>query len=164
MAALFAPQTRIYKLLELFPRADGVGIRRLGCAHRVGVEDIRHQLAQRLVDRERLIDACVLRVLPEIAEKLYTELRRRYALQFDVKQTIGKRYARMDEAGTPYCFISGAISLSTVAFSWTCFSSGPGCCGRSAACTADSEAQLASAPMMMWRKFIQVLCGVVKNA
>src|SRR5471032_1512926 len=70
--------------------------------------------------------------------------------------------------GTPYCCISGAISLSTVAFSWTCFSSGPGCCGKllragSAACTADSEAQLASAPMMMWRKFIQVLCGVVKK-
>jgi glycyl-tRNA synthetase len=24
--------------------------------------------------------------------------------EFDVKQTVGKRYARMDEAGTPYCF------------------------------------------------------------
>ena len=24
--------------------------------------------------------------------------------QYDVKQSIGKRYARMDEAGTPYCF------------------------------------------------------------
>ncbi len=25
-------------------------------------------------------------------------------MQLDVKQNIGKRYARMDEAGTPYCF------------------------------------------------------------
>jgi glycyl-tRNA synthetase len=25
-------------------------------------------------------------------------------VQFDVKQSIGKRYARMDEAGTPFCF------------------------------------------------------------
>ena len=42
--------------------------------------------------------------LPEIAEKLYKQVRPRYACQFDVKQSIGKRYARMDEVGTPYCF------------------------------------------------------------
>ena len=41
--------------------------------------------------------------MPETAERLYQQLRRRYAIQFDVKQNIGKRYARMDEAGTPYC-------------------------------------------------------------
>ena len=27
-----------------------------------------------------------------------------HAAQYDVKQSIGKRYARMDEAGTPFCF------------------------------------------------------------
>jgi glycyl-tRNA synthetase len=42
--------------------------------------------------------------MPEIAEKLYKQLRPKYAAQYDVKQSIGKRYARMDEAGTPYCF------------------------------------------------------------
>ena len=42
--------------------------------------------------------------MPEIAESLYLELRRRYRIQYDAKQSIGKRYARMDEAGTPYCF------------------------------------------------------------
>jgi len=42
--------------------------------------------------------------MPEVAEKLYHELRSRYVIEFDVKQSIGKRYARMDEAGTPYCF------------------------------------------------------------
>ncbi|HUE38230.1 MAG TPA: glycine--tRNA ligase [Candidatus Binatia bacterium] len=42
--------------------------------------------------------------MPEIAEKLYHELRARHVVEFDVKQSIGKRYARMDEAGTPYCF------------------------------------------------------------
>ena len=42
--------------------------------------------------------------MPEVAEKLYLELRGRFVSQFDVKQSIGKRYARMDEAGTPYCF------------------------------------------------------------
>jgi glycyl-tRNA synthetase len=42
--------------------------------------------------------------MPEIAEKLYLDLRSRFTAQFDVKQSIGKRYARMDEAGTPFCF------------------------------------------------------------
>ncbi len=42
--------------------------------------------------------------MPEVAEKLYLELRKRWVVQFDEKQTIGKRYARMDEAGTPFCF------------------------------------------------------------
>ncbi|MGH7897797.1 MAG: glycine--tRNA ligase [Candidatus Binatia bacterium] len=42
--------------------------------------------------------------MPEVAEKLYHEIRARFVVEFDVKQSIGKRYARMDEAGTPYCF------------------------------------------------------------
>lgn len=42
--------------------------------------------------------------MPEIAQKLYLELRQRWNVQLDVKQNIGKRYARMDEAGTPFCF------------------------------------------------------------
>ena len=31
------------------------------------------------------------------------ELRQDHVCQFDEKQSIGKRYARMDEAGTPWC-------------------------------------------------------------
>jgi len=42
--------------------------------------------------------------LPEIAEPLYREIRKRWPAQYDAKASIGKRYARMDEAGTPYCF------------------------------------------------------------
>jgi len=42
--------------------------------------------------------------MPEKARQLYLQLRKRWTVQFDVKQNIGKRYARMDEAGTPYCF------------------------------------------------------------
>lgn len=49
--------------------------------------------------------------MPEMAQKLYEELRTRYLIQFDVKQAIGKRYARMDEAGTPYCFTIDGDSL-----------------------------------------------------
>ncbi|MEO1278415.1 MAG: glycine--tRNA ligase [Planctomycetota bacterium] len=46
--------------------------------------------------------------MPEVAEKLVTELRRRFGhtglIEFDAKQSIGRRYARMDEAGCPVCF------------------------------------------------------------
>ena len=49
--------------------------------------------------------------MPQLAENLYLELRRRFAVQFDVKQNIGKRYARMDEAGTPFCITIDGQSL-----------------------------------------------------
>lgn len=41
--------------------------------------------------------------MPEMAEKIYMDLRQNFTCQFDAKQSIGKRYARMDEAGTPFC-------------------------------------------------------------
>jgi glycyl-tRNA synthetase len=50
--------------------------------------------------------------MPEVAQKLYADLRTRYATQLDVKQSIGKRYARMDEAGTPFCFTVDADTLT----------------------------------------------------
>ena len=46
--------------------------------------------------------------MPEVAEKLHTELSDKFwrlgAIELDEKQNIGKRYARMDEAGCPFCF------------------------------------------------------------
>jgi glycyl-tRNA synthetase len=50
--------------------------------------------------------------MPEVAQKVYDELRTKYAIQIDVKQSIGKRYARMDEAGTPYCFTIDSDTLA----------------------------------------------------
>lgn len=50
--------------------------------------------------------------MPEIARKLYLELRQHWNVQLDVKQNIGKRYARMDEAGTPFCFTVDTQTLS----------------------------------------------------
>ena len=41
--------------------------------------------------------------MPEIGEKLFRTLRKKHVVEFDEKQSIGKRYARMDEAGTPFC-------------------------------------------------------------
>lgn len=50
--------------------------------------------------------------MPEIAQKLFSDLRRTWNVQMDVKQNIGKRYARMDEVGTPYCFTIDTQTLS----------------------------------------------------
>ena len=50
--------------------------------------------------------------MPEVAEKLYMELRQRYVVDLDVKQNIGKRYARQDEIGTPFCFTVDGDTLS----------------------------------------------------
>jgi len=41
--------------------------------------------------------------MPEVAETLYLDLRTKFTCEYDPKQSIGKRYARMDEIGTPFC-------------------------------------------------------------
>jgi glycyl-tRNA synthetase len=51
--------------------------------------------------------------MPEVAEKLYAGLRKRHTVQYDPGQTIGKRYARMDEAGTPYCITIDGDTLTS---------------------------------------------------
>jgi glycyl-tRNA synthetase len=42
--------------------------------------------------------------MPEIAQKLYRELKREFNVFYDDKGAVGRRYRRQDEAGTPYCF------------------------------------------------------------
>ena len=42
--------------------------------------------------------------MPDIAEPIFREIKKHFPCQYDAKQSIGKRYARMDEAGTPFCF------------------------------------------------------------
>ncbi|MCA9303245.1 MAG: glycine--tRNA ligase, partial [Phycisphaerales bacterium] len=53
--------------------------------------------------------------MPEIAESLYHTLRKRFGhlgtIEYDEKQSIGKRYARMDEAGCPFCFTIDSDTL-----------------------------------------------------
>ena len=41
--------------------------------------------------------------MPEVARELYMKLRTKFTCEYDAKQSIGKRYARMDEIGTPFC-------------------------------------------------------------
>src|SRR5207244_4003168 len=41
--------------------------------------------------------------MPEIAEKLYRELKEDWNVQYDDGGAIGRRYRRQDEVGTPFC-------------------------------------------------------------
>jgi glycyl-tRNA synthetase len=41
--------------------------------------------------------------MPEKAQALYRELKSEFAVFFDDKGAVGRRYRRQDEAGTPYC-------------------------------------------------------------
>ena len=54
--------------------------------------------------------------MPEVADKLHAELQGRFGrsgfIETDAKQSIGKRYARMDEAGCPYCFTIDGDTLN----------------------------------------------------
>ncbi|HEV7297796.1 MAG TPA: glycine--tRNA ligase [Tepidisphaeraceae bacterium] len=51
--------------------------------------------------------------MPEVAEKLYLDLRQSFTCEYDAKQSIGKRYARMDEIGTPYCLTIDGDTLAS---------------------------------------------------
>ena len=42
--------------------------------------------------------------MPEIARELYAELKRNYNVFYDEKDSVGRRYRRQDEIGTPFCF------------------------------------------------------------
>ncbi len=54
--------------------------------------------------------------MPEVADRLHAELFKRFGrtgfIETDAKQSIGKRYARMDEAGCPYCFTIDGDTLT----------------------------------------------------
>ena len=42
--------------------------------------------------------------MPEVARRLYDELRKTFKVFYDEGGAVGRRYRRMDEVGTPYCF------------------------------------------------------------
>jgi glycyl-tRNA synthetase len=41
--------------------------------------------------------------MPEVAQKIYADLKGGFNCFYDQKGAIGRRYRRQDEAGTPYC-------------------------------------------------------------
>lgn len=49
---------------------------------------------------------------PEMAEKITNELRKFFTVDYDESGSIGKRYRRQDEVGTPYCITVDAQSTS----------------------------------------------------
>ncbi len=50
--------------------------------------------------------------MPEIAEKITNDLRGEYRIFYDDSGSIGRRYRRMDEAGTPFCITIDSETLS----------------------------------------------------
>ncbi|HEY5313159.1 MAG TPA: glycine--tRNA ligase [Pirellulales bacterium] len=56
--------------------------------------------------------------MPEVAEKIYRELKKQFNVFYDEKGAVGRRYARQDEVGTPYCITVDGQSLQdqTVTF------------------------------------------------
>ncbi|MBN1872687.1 MAG: glycine--tRNA ligase [Anaerolineae bacterium] len=55
-----------------------------------------------LVKRERM---------PDIAQDIYRELKRRWNVIYDENGSIGRRYRRQDESGTPYCITVDSQTL-----------------------------------------------------
>ncbi|MFV1979582.1 MAG: glycine--tRNA ligase, partial [Rhodothermia bacterium] len=49
--------------------------------------------------------------MPEIAHKIEQDVRRKYNVFYDEKGAVGRRYRRMDEAGTPFCITVDGESL-----------------------------------------------------
>ena len=41
--------------------------------------------------------------MPEIAKRIYADLKPFFNVFYDEKGAVGRRYRRQDEAGTPYC-------------------------------------------------------------
>ena len=50
--------------------------------------------------------------MPEKAEEVERELRRRFRTAIEVNQSIGRRYRRQDEVGTPFCVTIDGESMS----------------------------------------------------
>jgi glycyl-tRNA synthetase len=41
--------------------------------------------------------------MPEVAQRIYRQLKPHMTVFYDEKGAVGRRYARQDEAGTPFC-------------------------------------------------------------
>ncbi|HMP78064.1 MAG TPA: glycine--tRNA ligase [Pirellulaceae bacterium] len=50
--------------------------------------------------------------MPEMAKRVYLELKQHFNVFYDEKGAVGRRYRRQDEAGTPYCITVDGQSLA----------------------------------------------------
>jgi glycyl-tRNA synthetase len=53
--------------------------------------------------------------LSKLAREVYDKLRKNYVCEYDETQSIGKRYRRQDEIGTPFCVTVDFESLEDIA-------------------------------------------------
>ncbi|MFC1650232.1 glycine--tRNA ligase [Candidatus Latescibacterota bacterium] len=49
--------------------------------------------------------------MPELAKEIYKDLKSEFSVFYDQAGTVGRRYRRMDEAGTPYCLTVDSQTL-----------------------------------------------------
>jgi len=49
--------------------------------------------------------------MPEVATKIYNNLRKKFKIFYDDKGAVGRRYRRMDEVGTPFCMTVDSQTL-----------------------------------------------------
>ncbi|MCC6509655.1 MAG: glycine--tRNA ligase, partial [Pirellulaceae bacterium] len=49
--------------------------------------------------------------MPEVAQSIYRQLKKKFNVFYDEKAAVGRRYRRQDEAGTPYCITVDTQSL-----------------------------------------------------
>jgi glycyl-tRNA synthetase len=117
--AYFDPETRESFLPHVIEPAAGLtrGVLALLCEAYTEDPERPSKMYLKFHPRMAPIKAAILPLvakdgMPEVAQKLYDQLRRKFVVQLDIKQNIGKRYARMDEAGTPYCFTIDGDTLS----------------------------------------------------
>ena len=50
--------------------------------------------------------------MPEIAQEIYRELKRNWNTFYDESGSVGRRYRRQDESGTPFCVTIDSQTLS----------------------------------------------------
>jgi glycyl-tRNA synthetase len=50
--------------------------------------------------------------MPEIAQLIYRDLKKKFVVFYDEKGAVGRRYRRQDEAGTPYCITVDGQTLT----------------------------------------------------
>ncbi len=50
--------------------------------------------------------------MPEVAQQIYRALKRSLNVFYDEKGAVGRRYARQDEIGTPYCITVDGQTLT----------------------------------------------------
>jgi glycyl-tRNA synthetase len=81
-----------------------------------GFEEEPERVVLRLKPEIAPIKAAILPLvkkdgMPEIAKNIVSDLRKHMKVFYDDSGSVGRRYRRQDEAGTPYCFTIDSQTL-----------------------------------------------------